>query len=215
MTTPKLNYITEITLSIAFVISLGAAGSVAWENIRNPLFGYFSELSVRITTLWKASLLDSMYQDIGMGFSQNYSISSFYSLHETVFAAFLGAVIIASKILTSKEMMDSSCHPDAAKRAEHFNKHFKRFLNALALMIVALLVFFQVNRLYSEYKNNAVLHIHQAITICSPSISEDETKKLYSEFSSIRTRDDYVKLDANLKNIAKQNNLYFPEFRVF
>ncbi|MCP4365714.1 MAG: hypothetical protein GY800_10515 [Planctomycetes bacterium] len=205
---------TMLVPALVAAVCIGALGSAAYENIRNPLFGYFSEWSIRITTLGRGDMVDAMYQDIGMGFSQNYSISSFYSLHETVFAAFLATIIIASKILMPEEMKLIGI-TDTAKRAEVLNKHLRRFVRALTLLIIAFLVFFQVNRSYSEYKNNAIVHVNQAITICAPAISEKEVEGLYSDFSSIRTRADYVALDDKLKAIAKANDLYFPEFRVY
>lgn len=200
--------------ALVVAICLGALGSAAYENVRNPLFGCFSEWSIGITTLGRSSLVDAMYQDIGRGFSQNYSISSFYSLHETVFAAFLATIIIASKILMPEEMKLIGI-TDASQRAEVLNKHLRRFVRALTLLIIAFLVFFQVNRSYSEYKNNAIVHVNQAITICAPAISEKEIEGLYGDFSSIRTRADYVALDDKLQAIAKTNDLYFPEFRVY
>ncbi len=215
MFTLRSDNTSKIVIGLIGAILVGALGSAVWENLRNPLFGCFSEFSVRITTLWTKTYLDAMYQEIGRGFSQNYSISSYYSLHETVFAVFLATVLIAAKIFMSKKMDMTGSAADTSEKMHYLERRIRTFLTALTLMILALLVFFQICRLSDEYKNNAILHIHQAVTICAPFISETETEGLYSDFSSIRSRDDYIKLDGKLRSIAKKNNLYFPEFEVF
>lgn len=214
MFTWSLDNMPKIIIGLVIAIFAGAVGSAAWENVRDPLFGYFSEVSVTITTLGKDEYVDAMYREVGMGFSQNYSISSYYSLHETVFAVFLATILIAARIFMSRKMRPGNPE-DAPEGYDHLRRRLKTFLYALTVMILALLVFFQISRLSSEYKNNAILHIHQAITICSPYISEKEEKVLYSKFSSIRSREDYVKLDRRLQKIADKNNLRFPEFEVF
>ncbi len=205
----------KIILGLILAIFAGALGSALWENVRDPVFGYFSECSIRITTLGSSALLDAMYQEIGRGFSQNYSISSYYSLHETVFAVFLATVLIASRIFMAKEMEMNGLTADTSEKTHYLEHRIRRFLYALTVMILALLVFFQICRLSDEYKNNAILHIHQSITICSPFVSANEIEKFYSEFSSIRSRDDYIKLNEKLRTISEKNDLYFPEFKVF
>ncbi|MCQ4574745.1 MAG: hypothetical protein NOU37_05810 [Candidatus Brocadiales bacterium] len=205
----------NIILGLILAIFAGALGSALWQSVRNPLFSHFSEPSVIITTLGSSALLDAMYQEIGRGFSQNYSISSYYSLHETVFAVFLATVLIASRIFMAKERNMTNVTADASEKTHYLEHRIRRFLYALTVMILALLVFFQICRLSDEYKNNAILHIHQSITICSPFVSANEIEKFYSEFSSIRSRDDYIKLDEKLRTISEKNDLYFPEFKVF
>ncbi|MFE1744431.1 hypothetical protein [Coleofasciculus sp. H7-2] len=64
------------------------------------------------------------------------------------------------------------------------------------------------------YKENAIAHIKQAISICSPHLSNLEIKELNSQFARVKTRNDYILLDKKLRELAANNQLDLPKFDI-
>lgn len=83
---------------------------------------------------------------------------------------------------------------------------------SVLIFITFCLILFNIISIW--YKENAIAHIQQAISICSPHLSNLEVKELNSQFAKIKTRNDYFKLDNKLREIAANYQLDLPKFNI-
>lgn len=209
MTKFNVNKYLKVVLGVIGAIFLGAIGSGVWENLLSPLMGVCTELAINIITLGKESFLNSIYEDIAKGFSERYSIELYYTVWFLVFSFFLG-YFRADKFSLKKKAKNLS---DDEK--EKYANRDKKFTNYLLFFLVLILFSLIIQGSVDRYKNRAIIYIEQSIRICSPYLSQKEINHLFSQFASIKTKEDYIALDENLRDIAGKNDKELPDFEIF
>jgi hypothetical protein len=80
------------------------------------------------------------------------------------------------------------------------------------VLFVAAAIFTGLVSVTSIYVTSASAHIRQAQTIIDPYISEKARLEFASRAARLSSRDDYIKLNDELREIAKQNNVTIPDF---
>jgi hypothetical protein len=93
-----------------------------------------------------------------------------------------------------------------------FVKEAKRSLiiSFLILILLTILLWFiLVIPKYAEYE--LVTSFHQRITILSPKISDIKYKELKSKWAIMKNRNDYLKINDEMDDIAKQNGIALPK----
>lgn len=208
----------KIGLTILGIVILGAVGSGVWEIAGNPLLRFFSNVAVYIVTFGKEILLDSIYEDIGRGYSEVYSIGVFFFL--AIIIACLSLIgFIFIRLIFKDLVARFEGEPERERLTKQKVKRMKRRFQYMwyigALFTLLFIILTTTKFLVALYKNGARSHIYQSVTICSPYISEKEEKELLSKFALIKSRNDYINLNNQLKNIAEQNGVELPELEPF
>lgn len=74
------------------------------------------------------------------------------------------------------------------------------------------MVFYIFRIIYSE---SLVRHFEHCLRICSPYFKEKEEAFLQSEFGQMSCKDDFVKINNKLKEVAKLNKIDLPDFTIY
>jgi hypothetical protein len=74
---------------------------------------------------------------------------------------------------------------------------------------------FMTENAISAQATLSVAHYQQMMMITRPYLTADQAMRLRSRFAQMETRDEYMKIDSELYQIAKDHNLHAPEFKPF
>jgi hypothetical protein len=84
------------------------------------------------------------------------------------------------------------------------------------LVLTAFIAFAAVAIIYGHlFQLRVITSFKQHMTAIAPYISDAQTKQLYSEWTQMRNKADYLRIYAKLEPIAQQNNIRLPENIVF
>lgn len=196
------NKVLGTLAGIVSAILLGVLGSAIWELILRPIVTPQWLNLISIATLGISSIQNGVYRGVATGFDPKLYTSTYYLLQE------ITLITISIAILASF----SGNKIEQILQRQVIGIKLKYSL-AIVLFAVAISIFIIWS--LEVYESEAVSHIQQALTICSPYMSEEKVKEINSEIARIDSRNDYVVLEKKLREIADKQNIEIPNFNIW
>lgn len=99
---------------------------------------------------------------------------------------------------------------------EKFERSVNFLIRRLIISSVFILIVLTLTCLFKlyaiAYTNFAITNFQQSFLICKPYIENNKEEIILSQYSQIKSRDDYLKIMSELKHIADSNNIKLPDF---
>ncbi len=216
----------------AVTVLIGLATSAIYDLIGRPGVTWL----LRVLTLGSHALRDSIYASAALD-PTNLPITFVATFAPSVLVGAAIAFPIARLLMRKKnaevdalreradelhdapssEVMEraENLHAEIDKMNEWVSRAKRKMDRAL---IILLLVAGLSSYIASSMWSQAVMVwrvFHANITICESAISDGEAKILRARFAAMRTRDEYVSIDADMQKIASQHGLKLVSARVF
>lgn len=197
------------------VIILGVITNAIWDAVK-PLTAYLFKLALNLSVLGVDKFKDNIYLEIARGMHEGTSLQIFITLYgfvlSFVLVVVLMALIVRRKVIRERESNANQNFFDKIYdyRINLLRKSWFIWFFVLYTMFTGTILILDLTK--QNYINNAVTNFEQLSKIIRPYIDEKEEVEYSSKFSQIRNKEDYVKLVSKLGNIAKDNNLYTPDF---
>jgi hypothetical protein len=201
----------SVVLGTFVTIFLGAVESGLWEIALKPGGYWFCHAVLTAATFGSKYLKDQVYLEAAKG---NHEVIAENSTHAIGLILFcLAGAIIGYAIAKLKSPNLNSDETTKLSSLRHKIK-IELFHNlSVILCIIYILVIYSVGELKVSAANQAYTYFRQSTDICRPYISEHQTQQFESRFAALRSRDEYVEITNELKQIAASNHLNLPEFK--
>jgi len=184
----KKSIMASIIASICVVIFIKPILNVIW------LILVFISNSVYM------NLINQLYKNASLGHRNLVSVTVFLIAGSIIIGITLIPYILPAirKYLPSRSIEKKK----KAKKGLVFIYHFGIFLIIVSILLLMTLA-------YSNLQLNT--SFQQRLTILAPKISDQEYKELAASWASMQSRDDYLKINSQMENIAKNNNIILPK----
>lgn len=191
-----------------------------WEKILNQFLDYSIEkiLSAGGIIFDKISLI--IYTRISSGYLINFSNFVLENLLSIgiVFLIFETYDTYKSYIDVDKVQSEPSFNDTCElsftelsnKLQENQNKIkflYKKYFKLKIGTITCLIIFYLITVAYTSYVDNTIIKLTSNIEIVSPYINDIEYKTLKSQFYSMKSGEDFIKLNYSLERIASKNHI--------
>jgi hypothetical protein len=196
---------------LAITILLGGLGSGLWEYAMKPSLVWLKDGLLFVSTLGIDSFRDSLYARVANGFHE-YTSQQTYNLVSGVLAgAILGFTI-------SRRAMKHIWKRPAAAPAQTTTENAERVSSRIRWLLIYMLffaAFFLVQSTRVTYVTNATTHIFRLVAVVSPHVTETERLTFLSRIAQIQSRKDYIAIEADLRAVANQKELFAPTFSIW
>lgn len=112
-------------------------------------------------------------------------------------------VKLQSKIITATNGVEES-----------WDKLFLRAMLAFGLLSLFTIIFLHYPVIRNIYINDSISYFEELLTICKPYMGQKSYDLLMSSFAQIKTKEDYIKIIHELKEIAQKNQIVTREFNI-
>ncbi len=206
--TPTNNSSTKKSIIIGVTSSIIA--TIVFLYLLDPIISLSSRIFIFLFKFCSSSMQDRLYTEIALGKTD----FAFTSLMIIVVALIsFTTILIIRDVITKKKISDkkpikkkiNNNESSKSKVTILANKIFKTIGSLALLFIVSVFISF------SFLKINTIDRFDQHIKILTPYISAIDKDLLISEFSNMRSKNDYVILYKKIYYFAKKNNINLPE----
>jgi len=216
----KSSLLKKAPWAIIGAIIIGMLGSGLWDLLAKPGLTYLGRFFLNLITLGSKTIQDSAYAMAGLDptpisslliitiipfFILNFFLNDFLDL-------FVGPILdkkFDKRFEKEKEIiLDESV--DNCKKTEILSKYKKTAKQLKSIKMGTLLLIFLAAYLSSQIINQSVViwRVFNAnVRIISPNINEETRLSLLSEFSNIKSKSDYLKLEKKLVTISSKSNI--------
>ncbi len=191
-------------------LTVGALGNGLWELAR-PLLIWLFGVTIDVANLGMTSLTDSMYVEIARGTNERSAEKAMiYSWGGYLFLitfAVLGALSKRTAQLRSKL---NPCEID--EKAEQKSHLVAR---AVLALFVAMLLILIVQNTRTIYISRAANNMEQLMRVVAPYQTERARLIIISRFSAMTSKQEYILISNELKDLARKNGMRIPEFDIY
>jgi multisubunit Na+/H+ antiporter MnhB subunit len=209
-------------LKAAAAIGAGAVASVIWEVAVKPALVGLSGFLMTIGTLGIAPLRDDVYVDVARGLHEDPGV--------TLVAMALGGLGVVLFFLIRGVALRTTAHADFElaspessdkhvgqiwQRSAPSNARLNWWLRKALGANIVLLILCTILLARLSYINRAIVHFRQCLDAATPYLSEQEEEEILGQFSSLRTRAEFVTVTAHLERVARTHGKSIPEFTIW
>lgn len=191
----------KIFFGILSAIILGAIGSGVWEQILGPILNFLVSIIIKILGKLSINLQDRIYNKASSGFHEIPSLIMLLLL--TMFFLLLSQRYLYNNPNYKKIKIENIILNFLDSKYGFYLKSF---------LIIAGASFLAFGGIIISSANDVTTFSEKSIRIVAPYIEEKEKLMLVSEFSQIKTTNDFNQFKIHLEKIAKNNNLELPKF---
>lgn len=207
-------------LYIFLTILLGALGSGFWETIFKPTFSSIGRIFLKICTLGMVSAVNSIHKDIARR-SVHKPVLFIIMLLTFAFSGLFGAAShdYYLKSLGGAETAEQRIiNIFKNKGLSGIELEKKKLESELAFIFLILVTFGFTLTSYSFVRNSyiisAIIYFDQCLAICLPYLDDGKKLQLLSDYAQINTGKDFTSIIIQLKELAEQNGIKLPTFKV-
>ncbi|OOV83518.1 hypothetical protein [Acinetobacter amyesii] len=198
-------------LGILGTLIIGGLGSGVWEIILKPFFSFMGNGIISFLINTSSSFSNEIYQNISIR-----GLDRFQAKIYSLFILLVGAISICSFSFTfiitrnkfkelnnlNEESIDQDYTPWFLQNKRNYNIFFIFFF------LISFLPFctYSYSSMKTEFISKKVIYFEYLIKVNGDALSEQELKKIESNFAQITKSKDYDDLINQLENIAMKNN---------
>ena len=193
----------KLTFFILGSIFIGALGSGLWDIAIKPLFYWLGRVSLTIITLGISSLKDAIYKDVATGLVETPSI--------TVMIFMVGGITGVVFSLITRGIRKIRLKENKPKGQIKTNRKFWVLIVVLTILttVINLQMFAHV------YVNRTVGFFNQSFLIIKPYVDNQEEENILSEYSQIKSKDDFIIVMDKIQKIARKEGITLPQFDIW
>ena len=197
-------------LWVLATVILGALGSGLWDIGIRPGGQWCWHALLTTVTLGSKVLKDQVYLEAAKGDHEGAA-----RLSVTVLGWLFGAgsgIVLASMtyILGERKARESGTSRSISFLAR-LGGH-RATVWSVILFTIFLTVLFNIQSVKISASNQAYTYFQQSLTICQPYLSEHQAQMFKSRFAALQSRDEYIAIMNDLKQVAASNHLNLPNF---
>lgn len=200
-------------LGLVGAIALAVVGNAVWEMVR-PGLAWTTSGVLDVATFGLATLRDSIYQNIAMGFHERASASLLAFATGLFGGAFLITGIAA---IRRARRVSKNSESDVVDGTEEDTpkKNRSNYLWFTGFYLLAMFIYLMLNHARTIYIIRAGAHLTQMISIADPYLPVDQRIMVRADLAAMQNREDYVALEGKLAEIVKENGRPIPEFNIY
>lgn len=220
----ELNITLKWFLGIVGIIFLGALGSGLWSLVFNPLFKRFGKFFMSVSSLGLKSVQNQIYAEVAKGHRDRsvkilmrIVIGVVFILIMIPFVSELKSKLLDQELKEAVQIVKNN-NPNAGNFEDMVNNELKKIreerhsksrvkMSILCLVVLLILFFRHLRIILIE---SSISHFEQCTNVCLPYLTDDEHKKILSDFALIKNKDDYSAIMNKLKEVAERGNLILP-----
>jgi len=220
----ELNITIKWLLGIVGIIFLGALGSGLWSLLFEPLFKRFGKFFISVASLGLKSVQNQIYAEVAKGHrDRSVKILMFILIGLILIPLIFSLVSELKSQLFTQELKKAvqivkKNNPKVDNFEAMVNNELKKIReerrgkSRIQLMILCsvVLLFLLFQRLKILIIELSISHFEQCTNICLPYLTNDEHKKILSDFALIKNKDNYSAIMNKLKEVAERGNLILP-----
>jgi hypothetical protein len=200
----------SVVLWILVTILLGAVGSGLWEIALKP-GGYWSWHAVLTAATFGSKFLkDQVYLEAAKGNHEAIARHSTRILYW--FLGMASGAVTSVVVITMRSLRADEESPQRTPTLWTNQRFIRYSMSLMILLLVYSMGAFFVQDLKVNTANELYTYFEQSLNICRPNLSEHQEQVLRSRYSALRTKDEYMQITNELKQIASSNHLNLPEF---
>lgn len=205
-------------INILGLLFLGPIGGALWEKGLTPLFLELFEIVSDFFKYFTSTFIDSVYQEVSNGFHESYSLLVYTVVWMLI--AFLYFVLLLNEmkrdqiteesfpIIVDAHSSDDDIQQTLLLKLNRKKRLFRRCM-IVATIVVTFISIFVISR--GTYINSTTTRTLSNIEIVSAVIDDNEYRKLRSDFYSMNSEKDFLKLQSRLQEISEKNNIKLKE----
>jgi hypothetical protein len=199
-------------LGIFATIILGALGSGLWELGLRPGGYWFWHSVLTAATFGSKVLKDQVYLEAAKG---NHEGAAQHSM--LILCLFLAVGFgILSGVVVSDRLRRNYAKGEVSAMNRNIALLGPKVIGYLewVILIGGLFQFgaSTAGQLKLSAANDAYTYFRQSLDICRPYMTDHQTQLLESRFAALRTRDEYISITNDIKQVAATDNLLLPDF---
>jgi hypothetical protein len=193
------------SLAAVVTIFLGALGSGLWQSLLAPAVHAISRWILDIASLGLASYKNGVYLQVAADNQSNIGLAilALLTMGFCALTGFFFGTLSGRRI--AMQRLDAAAQLKILRRAS-------RGLYSGAVLIFLLLVAQFITLARLSYVNSADAHYHFVLRAIAPYLVAGEQVQVESDFTQIRSRDDYIRLLERLESQCKAHGLTVPKF---
>ena len=190
-------------------IIAGLIASIIFLYLLNPLLKFISIILFKFFSIFSKSLVNQIFQQISHLETQDYSffILSIILIPTLSFITIFN-IFLCKKIFSKRDKLKEK----TTKKVSISLK--KTALISLTLNIILILLLITV--LSSNFTQLSLISsFKRHFRIIEPYISDQEEEQILSDWSLMKTKDDYDKIYIQIHSIAVNNNIILPKNEIY
>lgn len=219
-------------LKVLGIIVLAALGSGLWEYILKPALKSLSFWILDVASFTMQDFRGDVYRQVATSSPTVATIENLNIL-TLIYSALLALWLVSfffriTRVPDENRFLQKELKNDLTEDEGHVKnlKHLKegaeglgrsihltvRSFYVMACLIAVMLTVHAVNFSRIRYINLAIVHYQQTLRIAYPYLSEDDRRRIESEFAQVQTKEAYMRVVGKLESIAKDNGQWVPPF---
>ncbi|UOB51793.1 hypothetical protein [Acinetobacter junii] len=199
-------------VGILGTLIIGGLGSGVWEMMLKPTLSFLSNGIINFLVHTSTSFSNEIYQSISMRSLDRFQAKA-YSLIVTILGSitlFLWFILFTKgKKLLNEERDERNGIHESVKERVWILKNFKNFYIFMTFYFVLGCIPFFIytyDGIKTSFISVKVIHFEYLLKVNSDVLSENELKRLESNFAQIKNAQDYNEIIDYLKKLAIKNN---------
>lgn len=195
----KIGIISSLVATFIFLYFLEPLGNLLLSAGKIGFQTYIDRIYKEVAT-----------QDLDLPFMIIYGFIVFF-LMGFILDFFSGAIKILKKYLRKEEPEKTDNKKEISRDIKENESPKKKgkimkvvFPSILFILLLSMIIDISI-------KKKAISSFNQHIRVLAPYISEEEKKFIISDFSTMKSQNDYRKIQEKLQGIAKKNDVELPE----
>ncbi|ENX36122.1 hypothetical protein [Acinetobacter courvalinii] len=199
-------------VGILGTLIIGGLGSGVWEMMLKPMLSFLSNGIINFLVHTSTSFSNEIYQSISMRSLDRFQAKA-YSLIVTILGSitlFLWFILFTKgKKLLNEERDERNGIHESVKERVWILKNFKNFYIFMTFYFVLGCIPFFIytyDGIKTSFISVKVINFEYLLKVNSDVLSENELKRLESNFAQIKNAQDYNEIIDYLKKLAIKNN---------
>jgi hypothetical protein len=207
----------SVVVGIVVTIVLEAVGAGLWDVAVKPGGSWFWRAVLTSLTFGSKAVKDSVYLAAAKGNHEAVSL-----LTVLILSGFVGMVAgtVSSRFLIPRRHRNRTrpASPEDSTEEKLWIERFTPVILRFGPVTVAGLGLFLLGGFFAmtlkvATENALYTNFEQSLDICRPYISDHQAQVLKSRYASLRTRDEYLAITNEMKQVADASHLSLPDFK--
>ncbi len=179
----------------------------------DPILNLFGRNFIRLASLLYSSYVDYLFEKVALCSTDNAAYFMFSLAMGLICGLCMGACTALVTAAIVKKMKKKELPPSPQSL---FAKLSLRKIIVLALFSTIVINFLAILILWDEwFQFKTMTSFNQHMLAVAPHLDEQEEENLWSQWTQMRTRQDYDKIYAQLRAIADKHTIRLPENKVY
>jgi hypothetical protein len=198
------NYLSKKTIfTLVGAVTIGIIASGLYDLVVKPGINFVTDWSYNLISFFSETIENSPFSSAALDPT---IVPSLFQM--TFFTAGLPGFLLGFSIFAFYLVHKKSKTPTENDNNKQYKK-IKLYITFIPVIAYVLAITLILNTLFSVVNKSVFIHrvFRANLAICTPFISEKQRNTVIADFAKMETKNDYLKIQEILQNIANQNGV--------